>query len=224
MRNQLRTQAQVLEQFNVWACGNELLRAAVLTSSRADPKGETDVLSDYDIEFFVTDLEPFLQSDAWLAHLGKVMVRWPYKPGAGAPWSDVTRLVIFKDKVRIDFQIHRITEAAPGGFDGHYKVLLDKDGLLAHPSTSDHTKYLVKKPSPEQYQRLVNEFWWNAHYVPKCLKRDELPFAAGMLGRSIRIDYLHTVIEWFIGMQNDWSVNTGPYGRKFKKYLCLRRA
>ena len=55
--------------------------------------------------------------------------------------------------------------------------------------------------------------------MSKYLWRDELPFAASMLGQSVRDKYLRTVIEWFIGLRNNWSVNTGVYGRKFKSYL-----
>jgi aminoglycoside 6-adenylyltransferase len=219
MRSQLRTQTQILELFNGWARGNELVRAAVLTSSRANPKCGTDLLSDYDIEFFVTDLEPFRQSDAWLTHFGGVMARWPFKPRAGAARAGITRLVIFSDAVRIDFQIHKVAEVAPDTFDDGYRVLLDKDGLLSSLSPPSYGKHLVKKPTRGQYETLVNEFWWNAHYVPKYLRRDELPFAASMLEKSIRFKYLHTVIEWFIGSQHDWSVNTGVCGRKFKRYL-----
>lgn len=215
----MRTQTQILEQFNAWSRGNELVRAAILTSSRANSKRKTDVLSDYDIEFYVTDIAPFRRSDAWLTHFGEVMVRWPFKPRLGAPWADITRLVIFSDAVRIDFQIHKVAEIAPDAFDDDYKVLIDKDGLLSKLRAPTHTTHLVKKPTLDQYETLVNEFWWNAHYVPKYLRRDELPFAAGMLGESVRSRYLHTVIEWFIGLQHDWSVNTGICGRKFKRYL-----
>ena len=215
----MRTQAQVLERFVRWARGNELVRAAVLTSSRADPKCAVDVLSDYDIEFFVSELEPFVQSDDWLDHFGEVMVRWPFRPRPGASWSDLTRLVIYSDRVRMDFQIHQITRKAADAFDGGYQVLLDKDGLLSHLEPPAQSKYLVKKPSAEQYQTLVNHFWWNAHYVPKYLKRDQLPYAAAMLGQSIRVEHLHPVMQWFIGMQHDWQVNTGVYGCRFKQYL-----
>jgi aminoglycoside 6-adenylyltransferase len=40
-----------------------------------------------------------------------------------------------------------------------------------------------------------------------------------MLGQFVRDKYLRTVIEWYIGMQHNWSVNTGIAGRRFKHYL-----
>ncbi|MBZ5536258.1 MAG: aminoglycoside 6-adenylyltransferase [Acidobacteriia bacterium] len=45
----MRTESEVLSQIAKWAQGNDLIRAAILTGSRVDPKTKTDFLSDYDI-------------------------------------------------------------------------------------------------------------------------------------------------------------------------------
>ena len=45
----MKTEDEVLAQFDAWAQGNDLVRAAVLTSSRVDPERTIDFLSDYDI-------------------------------------------------------------------------------------------------------------------------------------------------------------------------------
>ena len=42
---------------------------------------------------------------------------------------------------------------------------------------------------------------------------------APMLGQAVRDEYLRTVIEWTIGLEHNWQVNTGMHGRKFKQYL-----
>lgn len=216
----MRTEEEVLAQFDEWAQGNDLIRAALLTSSRVSPKRETDFLSDYDIELYVSDLRPFMRSDDWLRAFGHVMVRWPYKPRTSEFSEDfVTRLVLFKDYLRIDFQITDKTEIGPDSYEDGYRVLVDKDNLLAGLNEPTFQKYIVKKPSREDFETLVNEFWWNAHYVPKYLWRDEFPFAARMLGGTVRDEYLRTIIEWYIGLQHDWSVNTGSCGRHFKLYL-----
>ena len=214
----MRTQEQVLKQFDGWAQSNESVRAAILTSSRANPDRETDVLSDYDIELYVSDLGPFRQSDEWLGQLGEVMVRWPFHP-TDSGWEGVTRLIIFRDKVRIDFQIREAAPVAADAYDDDYSILLDRDGLMDGLKLPTYTEHVVKQPTREEYEVLVNEFWWDAYYVPKYLHRDELPFAASMLGQAVRDQFLHTVLEWTIGLQNDWSVNTGVRGRKFKQYL-----
>ena len=215
----MRTEEEVLSQFDEWAQGNDLIRAAVLTSSRVDPEGTTDFLSDYDIELYVADIGPFQKGDEWLSIFGPIMVRWPFRPRSTFDDQWITRLVLFKDGVRIDFQITEQTSIEPNAYDNGYRVLLDKDNLTAGLNTPTFSKYTIKMPSREEYDTVVHEFWWNAMYIPKYLWREELPFAKSVLGQTIRDKYLRTVIEWFIGLQHDWSVNTGVCGRFFKRYL-----
>lgn len=215
----MRSQEEVLTGFHEWARASDLVRAAVLTSSRANPERETDFLSDYDIELYVADLEPFRKDDEWMNGLGPIMIRWPYRPRSTGKDGWITRLVLFSDGVRIDFQITDQTVIAAGAYDDDYRILIDKDDLTRGLNAPTHTEHLVKRPTREEYDALVHEFWWDAAYVPKYLWRDELPFAASMLGQSVRDKYLRIVIEWFIGLRHNWSVNTGVYGRKFKRYL-----
>lgn len=216
---QLRTQEEVLRQFDEWARGNDAVRAAILTSTRANPERETDFLSDYDIQLYVADLGPFRADDRWLAAFGPIMVRWPFRPRSTFDEEWITRCVIFKDGVRIDFQITDLSAIASERYDDDYRVLIDRDGLTAGLKPPTLSGHLVRMPSREEYDTLVHEFWWNAHYVPKYLWRDELPFAASMLGQAVRDEYLYTVINWFIGLRHNWSVNTGVRGCKFKRYL-----
>lgn len=215
----MRTEDEVLTQFDKWAQGNDLIRAAVLTGSRVDPEGVTDFLSDYDIELYVADLAPFRKDDEWLSVFGPIMVRWPFSPRSTSREKWLTRLVLFKDGVRIDFQITDKTEIEPDAYDNGYRVLLDKYNLTAGLNDPTFSEYIITKPSREEYDTLVHEFWWNATYVPKYLWRDELPFAKSMLGQIVRDRYLRRVVEWFIGLQNDWSVSTGVCGKWFKRYL-----
>jgi aminoglycoside 6-adenylyltransferase len=218
----VRTEREVLSQVCAWAEANDRVRAAVLTSSRVDAESETDFLSDYDIEVYARDIEPFLEGDQWLEAFGSVVVRWPLRPRSTFDENWLTRLVLFDDGVRIDFQITAERTIAPDAYDDGYRVLIDKDGLTHGLQEPTFTQYLVKKPSAEEYETLVREFWWDATYVPKYLWRDELPFAAQMLAEPLRNEFLRTIIEWFIGVQCDWSVNTGVGGRWFKRYLDER--
>jgi len=40
-----------------------------------------------------------------------------------------------------------------------------------------------------------------------------------MFDNVLRYSFLQKVVEWYIGLQNDWSVSTGTCGKKFKRYL-----
>lgn len=215
----MRTDKEVLAQFDEWARKNDLVRAAVLTSSRVNPEAHIDFLSDYDIDLYVADLRPFQRNDDWLSAFGPILARWPYKPRSMIGETAVTRLVLFKDGVRIDFHITDEAEIGPDTYRDGYRVLIDKDDLTACLGEPTYQEHVVKAPSREEFEAVVNEFWWDATYVPKYLCRDELPFAKYMLDNVMRYDYLQRVVEWYIGSQRGWSVNTGLHGKSFKKFL-----
>jgi len=198
------------------------IRAALLTSSRANKNAETDFLSDYDIELYVNDIRVIKKNDEWINSLGKVIIRWPLYPRAtlGDKW--ITRLLLFENGFRVDFQITDDKNARLKNIDYGFEILVDKDNILTNLPKPTHSQYNIKKPEREDFELLVNEFWWNATYVPKYLWRDELPFAKMMMGQSVQDKYLRTIIEWYIGFHNNWNVNTGVYGRYFKKYLNLK--
>jgi aminoglycoside 6-adenylyltransferase len=128
----LRTEKEVLSQLEHWAKENDLVRAAVFTSSRVNPERETDFLSDYDVELYVSDLQPFKRNDDWLRVFGHVLICWPYKPhSTNFGENFITRLVLFTDCVRIDFQITDKTDIKPDNYDDGYKILVDKDNITA---------------------------------------------------------------------------------------------
>jgi aminoglycoside 6-adenylyltransferase len=215
----MRTESEVLTQFKEWAQNNELVRAALLTGSRANPNSQPDALSDYDIALYVTDLCPFQESDSWLSIFGTILVRWPLVPCSTFDKNWLTRLILFDDGVRIDFQITEATGTDPNASGNDFRVLIDKDGLIKYSGEPDFSAYNIHKPSAEEYKTIVHEFWWDATYVPKYLWRDELPMAKYMLDDVLRFSYLHRLIEWYIGQQHDWAINAGCYGRWFKRYL-----
>ena len=215
----MRTEEEVLRQFNIWAQKNNLIRAAVLTGSRVNPERETDFLSDYDIELYAADLGPFRKDDQWLKAFSPIMVRWPFRPRSTFSEEWITRLVLFRDGVRIDFQISDKKIIRSDAYEDGYRILLDKDNLTMGLREPTYSKYFIRKPSREEYDTLVHEFWWNAAYVPKHLWRDELPFAKYMFDNILRYSFLQKIIEWYIGLQYDWSVSTGIYGKMFKRYL-----
>ena len=221
----MRTEKEVLSHFKKWARKNDLIRAAVLTSSRANPEAEVDFLSDYDIELYVSDLSEFKKSDEWLDEFGTIMVCWPFKPRStgfkDGNW--ITRLVLFNDGLRIDFQITDQLKIKKDAYDNGYQVLIDKDGITEELAEPTYSEYIIKKPEQEEHKTLVNEFWWNAYYVPKYLWRDQLPFAKYMLDYTLRYSYLHQIIDWYIGLENNWSVETGALGKNSKDYLSKEK-
>lgn len=98
----MRCENELMNEFMNWASNNEIIRAAILTSSRVNNKKEIDFLSDYDIELYVSDLDLFM-NDNWLNIFGNIMVKWPYKPRSTGDKGWITRYPIEVDKKVMNF-------------------------------------------------------------------------------------------------------------------------
>ena len=82
-----------------------------------------------------------------------------------------------------------------------------------------YSRYVIQRPTAQIFDFRMNAFWWDIVYVAKALCRGELNYAKYMLDGTIRFDKVRPLIEWYIGLNHDWSVSAGIYGRWFHKYL-----
>jgi aminoglycoside 6-adenylyltransferase len=209
----------IYASFINWCKENRNIRTVILTSSRAHPDGKCDILSDYDIELYVTDISPCLKDDTWVEQFGSILIRWPSRPAT--TWSSewITRLIQFQDGTRFDLQITEKKPAYHPNFDAGYMVLIDKDKIMDTLQKADVTKLFISKPGRKEFEDMVHAFLWDSIYVAKSLWRDELFYAKYMLDSVLRFQYLQVFIEWYIGATNNWKVSTNKYGRWFKQYL-----
>jgi len=218
----MKLEQEMIGQLLDWARKNDNIRTVLMTSSRANPHAFTDLFTDYDFEIFVNDLNAFTEDDGWLDQFGSLIKKVVLEDGN---WR--TRLVLYEDGTKIDFQIttndfvkHLASlSELPEGYDNGYKVLLDKDGITNGIQAPSYKAYITKKPSAEQFADIVNSFWGDTAYVANSLWREELYFAKYMLDNIIHFHYLQPVIEWHLGVKHEWSVNPNKFGRWFKRYL-----
>lgn len=209
----------VINKLKNWAESNDEVRALVLTSSRSgSANAPVDQFSDYDVVVYVNSLDRYREDD-WLSFFGNVLVKWPLKPESEFGESWLTRLVIFEDRLRIDFQITVDTKTPPFDYDLGYQVITDKDGFTSNFPQSTKTKHMIQKPTEIEFSELVNAFFWDATYVPKYLYRGDLFYTKYMFDDDLRFGHLEKMIEWYIGSQNNWNVNTNVHGRLFPKFL-----
>jgi aminoglycoside 6-adenylyltransferase len=96
--------------------------------------------------------------------------------------------------------------------------LLDKDGVLPQFPPASDKDYFIQPPSELFFQSCCNNFWWCLQNVAKGLARNELPYAMLMYHNVVRIE-LHDMINWYIGIKNDFSVSAGKMGKYYKCYL-----
>ncbi|NMC35846.1 aminoglycoside 6-adenylyltransferase [Candidatus Beckwithbacteria bacterium] len=210
---------KVVNQLRKWAKFNDVVRAVVLTSSRSDNTNATvDQFSDYDVVVYVNSLDDF-RNDDWLPFFGKILVKWPLKPESEFGENWLTRLVIFENRTRIDFQITTDTHTPPFDYDLGYLVIIDKDGFTKNFPKATKTKHLIQKPTQQEFLEMVNAFFWDATYIPKYLYREDLFYTNYMFEVDLRFSHFEKMIEWYIGSQHNWTVNTNVHGRLFPKYL-----
>jgi aminoglycoside 6-adenylyltransferase len=214
-----------------WAQAHDLIRAVLLTSTRAISDSRVDALSDYDVILIVQDVHPFVADHTWLNDFGEVLVSY---------WDSVHLDPVFgiekcanvsqyRDGLKIDFNLwtvgllQQIVAAPdlPAELDAGYRVLLDKDGLTGRMRTPTGRGYIPVMPTFETYQLLINDFLSDAPYVAKCLWRDELMPAKWCLDYDMKHTYLRQMLEWRVEIDHDWSVPVGFLGKGLKKYLPL---
>lgn len=112
-----------------------------------------------------------------------------------------------------------VSQHLPKDLDIGYQVLLDKDGLTANLKPPTFEAFLPTPPDEITYQRIIEEFFHETTYVAKLQWRDELMPAKYSLDNIMKINYLRQILEWQAGIENDWVVQPGVFGKGLKKHM-----
>ena len=219
----MRNEQEIMELILDVAKADKRIRAVSMEGSRADPNVPKDKYQDYDITYYVKDIEPFYNNPDWvLRKFGKCLImQMPeamrYPSGDG----HFNYMMIYPDGVRIDLNI--VFDKYK--YDGEPSVtLLDKDkgkGFRSEMPPPNDAIYHIKLPSPLFYYSCCNNFWWCLNNAARGIARDELPYVMNMLNAIIRPE-LHDMINWYIGVNHGFSISTGKDGKYFKKIPAAR--
>jgi aminoglycoside 6-adenylyltransferase len=128
MRSEQELISQILELANT----NDLIRAVLLTGSRADPKIVKDSFQDFDVTYIVTQLEPFLKDKHWIDVFGeRLIMQVPEEMTIGEKDKHAFHyLMLFKDGNRIDLTLFPLEKISLKK-DSLSIVFLDKDRMFA---------------------------------------------------------------------------------------------
>jgi aminoglycoside 6-adenylyltransferase len=220
---------QVIDHLIQWAEQRDLIRAMLLTSTRAVPNASVDRFSDYDVVLIVRDIHPFYEDRRWLEDFGEVLVAY-WDPIYADPdngtekFGNVTQ---YADGLKIDFSLcpvkwlQQVARAPklPAELDAGYRILLDKDHLAEGMKAPTYTGFIPTRPTEAAYQTVVNDFFTDPPYVAKCLLRGELLPAKWCLDYDMKHVYLRQMLEWKVGLDYNWSVPVGALGKGLKKQL-----
>lgn len=214
----MRNEKEMLDIIINTAKEDQHIRAVVLNGSRADSSIQNDIFQDYDICYIVTDIEPF-KNVKWIKRFGEIMIlQQPNLMGETTPrdFLHLTYLMQFMDGTRIDLSIVTINDYDDEGEP--WRALLDKDGILSLHYETAGKIYNIKPPTEKQFDDCCNEFWWLNPYIAKGLWREELPYAKEHMECYLRKEYLK-MINWYVGIKNDFRISSGKMGKNLKNYL-----
>jgi aminoglycoside 6-adenylyltransferase len=222
-----RQDDQIIDRLVRWAEGQPLVRAMLLTSSRAVPHAPLDALSDYDVILTLRDIQPFFAHRDWLEAFGRVLVlyRDPLILDRGHKRSSyVTQ---YDSGLKLDFSLWPVgllqqivaDPLLPAEFDAGYGVLLDKDHLTDGLKPPTYRAYIPAPPTESEFLDMVEGFFHEATYVAKFLWRDDMMAAKHILENSMKQEHMRPVLEWQMEIVHHWSIKPGPYGRRLKRWL-----
>jgi aminoglycoside 6-adenylyltransferase len=196
------------------------VRLVLLSGSRANPDAPRDDLQDFDVAWFVTNLDSFRGSEAWLESFGsRLMMQKPAEMGENPPKKpDLVYLMLFEDGNRIDLSLRPLEslEAYASG-EGLWSVLLDKDQRASGLPNPSAARFAIEPPSAKAFADCCNEFWWVSPYVAKGLCRREQLYAVWHMEAVIRQELLR-ILGWLVGVRDGFPVCLG----KHNKYLQAR--
>lgn len=220
----MRSEKEMFDLILNFAKNNDLIQAVILNGSRANPNAERDNFMDYDIVYVTEDVAHFIKSKNFINYFGDVLImQEPDNPEFFTPEvsnkDKYTYLIQFKDGNRID-----LTFANPDFAkkicleDSQTLILMDKNNLLPQISPSSEKSYFIKKPTENEFLACCNEFWWLSTYIAKGLWRKQIIYALEMFTQNVHPEFMK-IANWYIGLKNDFGVNSGNYGKYFKKFL-----
>lgn len=213
----MRNEKEVINQLLDFAKSDERVRAVILNGSRVNPNAPKDIFNDYDVVFAVTDPEYFLNNRSWIEKFGDLIVM-QQNDCCDDGVSSYIFLMIFSDGIRIDLSFFPIENIAMQYEDSLKVLLLDKDNVVEDFGPPNDSFYLTKKPSKVEFDKITNEFWWCSTNIAKGLWRDELPYAKYMFDAIVR-ECILDMVSWYIAMNHNWNINSGKFGKWFKRYL-----
>ncbi|UVI33323.1 aminoglycoside 6-adenylyltransferase [Paenibacillus spongiae] len=219
----MRSDQEMMNMFVDFARNDNRIRLATMEGSRTNRNIPRDTFQDYDISYFVTDMDSFKENDRWLDVFGdRAMMQKPEDmelfPAELGNWFSY--IILFDNGEKLDLTLIPINEADDyfSDSDGLVEVLLDKDDLVKDEVIANDRQYWIKKPTAREFDDCCNEFWMVSTYVVKGLARNEILFAIDHLNEIARPNLLR-MMSWQIGSEQGYSFSVGKNYKFINRYL-----
>ena len=244
MSETLEAMKRLEEKFVAWARERDDIRAVLVVGSWARTDHPADEWSDLDIGFTTTQPQRYLASNDWLAEIASVWVVYPDPVG-------ITRHVLFEGGLDASFApiahntlklavrfvpalrraplpaalrnpIEREIASAAEYVSRGVRVILDKDRMAQKFLALMPPQRPVSAPQEQEYVDTVNEFWFEAVWTAKHLRRGEVWRAKCVSLDGRMKSLLLRMMEWHAFAARGPANNTWEDGRFLEEWADPR--
>ncbi|RAV23053.1 aminoglycoside 6-adenylyltransferase [Paenibacillus contaminans] len=219
----MRSEQEMMDMFIDFAVKDDRIRLVTLEGSRTNENIPADAFQDFDISYFVTDMDVFKENDGWLDSFGKrTMMQKPEDmelfPAELGSWFSY--IILFEDGRKLDLTLIPINETEDyfTKSDGLVEVLLDKDNQIQNKVSPSDRLYWIQKPTAREFDDCCNEFWMVSTYIVKGLARNEILFAVDHLHEIARPNLLR-MMAWQIGSEKGYTFSVGKNYKFINRYI-----
>lgn len=217
----MRSEKQVYDMILNFAEADERIRMVTLEGSRTNINIPPDEFQDFDITFFVTDMDSFTDGDKWLEVFGERLILQKPEDMELFPAEErgFSYLMLFADDIKIDLTLLPLDLTDEYfTWDKLVKILLDKDNRIGQPPVPTDEDYHLQRPTERMFDDCCNEFWNTVPYVVKGLCRREILFAIDHLNDIVRKELLR-MISWLVGTERGYHFSLGKNYKFLRQYI-----
>jgi aminoglycoside 6-adenylyltransferase len=219
---------RLIERFVAWATKQADIRAAAVIGSRVRTDHPADEWADLDIIVVVVDPAPYIANADWVGQIGSPWVTF-VEPTMG---GGLERRVLFEGGLDVDLALvplaaiqHEI-ETGPSPdmadiFSRGFRILLDKDGLVAQLRPSEAKRPLAQPPAQAEFLNLVSDFWYHTVWTAKHLRRGELWWGKSCCDMYMK-NLLRQMLEWHAHAMHGPDYDTWMRGRFLEEWADPR--
>ena len=222
----MRNKEEMMKLIMDVAINDERIRAVTMEGSRASKNATHYQYCDFDICYIVSDIREFTKDNKWVEIFGEILIvqypmDWYSHPYNYAGHDNFAYLIQFKDGNRIDLTLIDVCNIdKEQGYCEPRIVLLNKDNFKELQQIDDESVFYIQKPSEMEYYNTCNEFRWLSVYISKGLCREELYYAKYAYD-VLMMEMFIKMLNWKIGVDNDFNVTTGNHSKYLKRFLSL---
>ncbi|MBU1082584.1 MAG: aminoglycoside 6-adenylyltransferase [Spirochaetes bacterium] len=222
----MRTEKEMLELIIRFAEQDSNILAVTMTGSRVNRNCICDMYSDFDIQYIVKDIKPYIQNKKWKEYFGELLIMQEPEDWFSHPYSIESKkqypfLMQFCDGNRIDLIFVHIDKMIQFNNETEPRiVLLNKNKNLEIAKIESTKMFDILKPTEKEFNNIVNEFLWLSLYVLKGINRNEITYAKNFID-NYEIELLCKMVSWKIGINNGFEISLGKSYKYLMNYLSV---